>query len=132
MTLPALLADAVLVLHAAFVAFVLAGGLLVPRWPRVAWVHLPAAAWGAWVEFSGWVCPLTPLEDRLRLAAGQTGGGGDFLERLLMPLLYPDWLTRSTQVALGVVVLTVNAIVYWHVATRRRRASAQRPPSERA
>jgi hypothetical protein len=123
----ALLADAVLILHAVFVLFVIAGGLLVLRWPRLAWVHLPAAAWGALVEFAGWICPLTPLEDRLRAAAGEPIGTGDFLERLLLPLLYPDWLTRSTQVALGAAVVVLNAVIYaMAIARRHRRAPSAR------
>jgi hypothetical protein len=116
-----LLADLVLVVHLGFVLFVALGGLLVLRWPRVAWVHLPAAAWGAWVEFAGWICPLTPLEERLRLAAGGRVAGGDFIERLLLPLLYPGWLTREAQVVLGVAVIALNLTWYgWAVARRLR------------
>lgn len=113
------LADVVVAAHLLFVAFVVFGGLFALRWPRVAWVHLPAAAWGAWVELAGRVCPLTPLEDRLRLAAGERGGG-DFVERLLLPLLYPGWLTRELQLALGAAVVAVNVAVYWRVLARAR------------
>ncbi len=106
------LADLVLLLHFAFVVFVAAGALLVLRWPRVAWVHLPCAAWGAFVEFAGWICPLTPLENRLRRIAGEAGYEGGFLEHYLLPLLYPDELTRVVQVTLGLMVIVVNVAIY--------------------
>lgn len=117
----ALLADLVLALHAAFVVFVVAGGLLVLRRPRLAWLHLPAAAWGAAIEFGGWICPLTPLENRLRYAAGEAGYAGDFLGHWLELLLYPPGLTRGMQLALGAGVLLVNAAVYGLMLRRRLR-----------
>lgn len=119
------LADIVVVLHLAFVAFVLLGGFLVTRWPRLFWVHLPAALWGAWIEFAGWVCPLTPVETWLRRRAGQTGYSGGFVEHYLLPLLYPEdagpppWL-------LGTVVLVINAVAYGWVVTRRMRVESRR------
>ncbi len=119
-----LFADLVLVLHAAFVAFVVAGGLAVRRWPRVAWLHVPAAAWGATVELAGWVCPLTPLENALRMRAGAAPYDSDFVARALLPLLYPDGLTRPVQVALGVLVVAVNALVYLDVSRRGRHRGA--------
>lgn len=106
------LADLVLLLHLAFVVFVAAGGLLLLRWPRVAWVHLPCAAWGAFVEFAGWICPLTPLENRVRLIAGEAGYEGGFIEHYVIPLLYPDELTRGVQVTLGLMVIAVNTAIY--------------------
>ncbi|CAN5143079.1 DUF2784 domain-containing protein [soil metagenome] len=115
-----LLADAVVLLHFVFVAFVVAGGFLVLRWPRVAWGHLPAAAWGALIEFGGWICPLTPLEVRLREAGGGEGYAGGFVEQYLLPVLYPGALTRSVQVALGIAVVVVNVAVYLLVWRRRR------------
>jgi hypothetical protein len=115
-----LLADAVLVTHAAFVAFVMLGGLLAWRRPRRAWLHLPAVAWGAWIELTGGVCPLTPLENRLRSLAGEQGYPGGFLEHYLLALLYPDGLTHELQLALALLVLAVNAVVY-AVAWRRLR-----------
>jgi hypothetical protein len=115
-----LLADAVLVTHAAFVAFVMLGGLLAWRRPRLAWLHLPAVAWGAWIELTGGVCPLTPLENRLRSLAGEQGYPGGFLEHYLLALLYPDGLTHELQLALALLVLAVNAVVY-AVAWRRLR-----------
>lgn len=119
-----LAADAVLVVHALFVAFVVLGGLAVLRWPRLAWLHLPAAAWGALIEFAGWICPLTPLENRLRRLGGEAGYGGGFVETYLLAALYPEGLSRPVQVALGVLVLAVNAAVYGLLVARRRRRRA--------
>jgi hypothetical protein len=110
-----LLADATVVFHVAFVLFVVLGGLLVVRWPRVLWFHLPAAAWGISVEFADWLCPLTPLENLLREKAGKAAYQGDFIDQHLLPLLYPNHLTRITQVLLGVVALVMNALIYWRV-----------------
>lgn len=115
-----LLADLVLLLHAAFVAFVMLGGLLALRWPRAAWLHLPLVAWGAGIEFLGGICPLTPLENHWRHLAGEQGYTGGFVEHYVVAALYPDGLTRTVQVALGLLVLTVNAAIYgW--AWRRNR-----------
>jgi hypothetical protein len=119
----ALLADAVLLLHLAFVAFVVAGAALLPRWPRLAALHLPAFAWAVYVEFSGTVCPLTPLENSLLTRAGEAGYSGGFIDHYLLPLLYPETLTRDTQVWLGAALLSINAGLYgrwWWLARRRR------------
>lgn len=116
-----LLADATVVLHMGFVLFVVLGGLLVVRWPRVAWVHLPAAAWGAWIEFAGWMCPLTPLENWFREQGGATVYSTSFVERYLMPTLYPSALSRELQWILGGLVLAINAAIYAVVLARRRR-----------
>ena len=125
-----LLADAVLVVHGTFVLFVVLGGLLVLRWQHAAWVHIPCALWGAWVEFAGWICPLTPLEVDLRMRAGEAGYTGGFIERYVTSAIYPQGLTREIQIGLGAVVIAVNVAVYV-VAIRRARAaargSAQRP-----
>ena len=110
-----ILADAVLALHFAFIAFALLGGLLVWRWPRLAWLHLPAAAWAAGIAFLGGICPLTPLENRLRAAGGEGGYAGSFIEHHLEALIYPGWLTREIQVGLGAIVLAVNFACYWRV-----------------
>lgn len=118
----ATLATLVLVVHGAFVLFVVAGGLLALRWPRAAWAHLPAAAWGAGIELAGGVCPLTPLENRLRDLAGQAGYDGGFVEHYLLASIYPDGLTRETQVVVGLAVVAVNVLVYAGVWRRRRRA----------
>ena len=117
-----LLADLTVLIHLGFVAFVVLGGLLVVRWPLLAWLHLPAAAWGAWVELAGWVCPLTPLENWLRTQGGGNAYTGGFIEFYLMPLLYPASLSREVQYALGAVVLLVNAVIYAAVLRRRARA----------
>lgn len=115
-----LLADAVLVLHLAFVAFVALGGLLVLRWPRLAWLHVPAVVWGVYVELAGKPCPLTPLEQRLRVAAGQGGYEGGFIDHYVTLWLYPAGLTRGTQLALGAFALAFNLIIYAVLLRRRR------------
>lgn len=123
-----LAADLVLVAHLAFVVFVAVGGLLALRWPRIAWVHVPVAIWGAAVELGGWICPLTPLENRLRAAGGEAGYPGGFIEHYLLPVVYPSGLTRGHQLALGVAVLVVNLAVYGVVLwrwTRRREGAAR-------
>lgn len=120
----ALAADLVLVLHALFLVFVTLGALLALRWPGVLWAHLPAVAWGALIEFRGWVCPLTPLENRFRRLAGQTGYAGGFIERYITAVLYPAGLTREIQIGLGVGVLVLNAGLYWWVWRRRRHRGA--------
>ncbi len=116
-----LLADAVALFHGAFVIFVVAGGLLVIRWPRLAIVHLPAALWGALIEFGGWICPLTPLENYLRGRAGEAGYAGGFVEHYVLGALYPAGLTPAIQWALGVFVIVVNAAAYGYLRTRARR-----------
>jgi hypothetical protein len=114
-----ILADAVLVLHLAFIAFVMLGGLLVLRAPRLAWLHLPAVAWGAGIAFLGGICPLTPLENRLRALGGEGGYGGGFIEQYLTALIYPSGLTRGVQAALGALVVAVNLAVYLRLLRRR-------------
>ena len=118
------IADVVVVVHLGFVAFVVLGGFAAIRWPRIAWAHLPCAAWGALISFAGWICPLTPLEHRLRVAADPGAYSGGFVEHYLLPLLYPGTMTRAVQIALGVAVLVVNAAAYAIVVRRRRRPPA--------
>lgn len=113
-----LLARVVVVIHLGFVVFVVLGGLIVMRRPRLAWLHIPAAAWGVAVEYAGWVCPLTPLESMLRERAGLPAYSGGFIGNHLLPLLYPANLTRGTQILLGTVALAVNAFVYVRLARR--------------
>jgi hypothetical protein len=105
-------ADAVLVLHLAFVLFAVLGGLLVLRVPGFAWLHLPALAWAAFVEFTGRVCPLTPLEVALRRAAGDSGYAGGFVEHYIVALLYPETLTRDVQMVLGAALVVLNVVIY--------------------
>ena len=112
------LAIALVLVHMAFVAFVVAGGLLALRWPRVAWVHVPAALWGALIALVGWICPLTPLENWLRERAGDAPYTTGFLEHYLLPILYPVALTRELQIATGLFVVALNVIVYWRLARR--------------
>lgn len=110
-----LAAAAVVLVHLLFVAFVVLGGLLALRWPRLTWLHLPAAAWGVLIEYAGWVCPLTPLENALRERAGLATYSGDFIGAHVLPLLYPEQLTRTTQLWLGTFALVINGVVYWRV-----------------
>ena len=119
-----LLADVVLLGHLAFVAFVVFGGLLVLRWPKLGWVHLPAALWGVLIEYAGWICPLTPLENNLRERGGEAGYAGGFIEHYLTAVLYPSGLTRGAQVALGSLALLINVLVYRQLAVRKRRRLA--------
>lgn len=107
-----LLADLVVLLHFTFVLFVLFGGLLTVKWPRVMWIHGPALLWGCIVEFTGAVCPLTPLENQLRLRGGEAGYENDFVSSWLLPILYPETLTPDIQLALGAFVLLLNVAVY--------------------
>jgi hypothetical protein len=116
-----ILADALLVLHGLFILFVLAGGVWVWRWPRLAWLHLPAVAWAAWVAWAGWICPLTPLENTLRRAAGQAGYEGGFIEHYLLGMIYPEGLTRGVQIGLGLGVALLNITVYVLLIRARRR-----------
>jgi hypothetical protein len=121
-------ADLIVIVHALFVVFVVLGGLMVLRWPRLAWFHLPAAGWGALIEFGGWICPLTPLEKWLRVQGGLAPYQGGFIAHYLLPILYPAGLTRDTQVVLGLVVLAINLAVYGYLlhrwSTRRREAGS--------
>jgi hypothetical protein len=116
-----LAADLVVLLHFAFIVFVVFGGLFVFRWPWVAWLHLPAAAWGAFIELSGGICPLTPLENRLRAAADGDTYAGDFIDHYIMPVIYPSGLTHQIQIAFGIAALILNGIIYGIWLARRRR-----------
>ncbi|TAH42896.1 MAG: DUF2784 domain-containing protein [Betaproteobacteria bacterium] len=123
-----LAADAVLLLHLAFILFVLLGGLLALRWRWAPLAHLPAAAWGVFIELSGGLCPLTPLENRLRAAAGQAGYEGGFVAHYLLPVIYPAGLTHDMQFVLAFVVAAVNAAAYawvWRRRSRRARMGAR-------
>jgi hypothetical protein len=111
-------ADLVVLIHLAFIVFVTLGGALALRWRWIAWLHLPAVLWSALLEFCGWMCPLTPLENWLRHAGGASVYSGGFVERYVLPIVYPAALTREAQVALGLLVCFVNAVIYlrlWRV-----------------
>lgn len=116
-----LLADVALILHFAFIAFVVLGGLLTLAFPRAALLHLPAAVWGVYIELRGAVCPLTPLENRLRELGGESGYSGGFIEHYLFPVIYPSGLTRETQWWLAGAVIAINVVVYACVLLRARR-----------
>lgn len=111
-------ADIVFLVHLAFVSFVVVGGVLVWRIPKLAWLHLPAVVWGALIEFAGWICPLTPWEQNLRRLAGERGYSGGFVENYLLPILYPAGLTRDVQIVLGSLVLVINGLVYALIVRR--------------
>ncbi|MGV2865182.1 DUF2784 domain-containing protein [Achromobacter sp. AGC39] len=120
-----ILADLVLVVHGLFVAFVVFGGLLALWRPRMAYRHLPALAWGAVVVGMGLICPLTPLEVSLRQQAGQEGYAGGFIEHYLLGVIYPEGITRETQMGLAAVLIVGNLVIYTLWARRRRRAAAR-------
>ena len=117
----ALFADAIAFIHSLFVLFVMFGSLLVLRWPRATWLHLPALVWGLIVEFSGAICPLTPLESRFRLLGNESGYSEDFLSHWLLTVLYPESLTRGLQTALGVLLLLLNLSLYGWIWRKNRR-----------
>ena len=105
-------ATAIALVHLAFILFVFLGGLLVLRWPRVAWVHLPAAVWGMLIEFFGWWCPLTKWENQFLRLAGRAGYDGGFVAHYIMPIIYPPGLTRGMEIGIGLLVLIINTAVY--------------------
>lgn len=117
------LATLVVVGHFAFIVFVMFGGVLVARWPRAAWAHVPCFLWGGWIELSGGICPLTPLENRFRRAAGDSEYVGSFIEHYILPVMYPSGLTRSVQLFLAVGLVVLNVAIYAWVLRRRRAAS---------
>ena len=117
-----LLADGVVIVHFLFIVFVVGGGLLVLRWPRLAMLHIPAACWGTLIELSGWICPLTPLENGFRQAAGEAGYQQSFIEHYLLPVIYPAGLTRGIQLAMAAAVILINLLIYGWLVHRRRRA----------
>jgi hypothetical protein len=127
-----LLADIVILIHLGFTVFVLLGGVLVLRWPKTAILHIPAAVWGVWIEFSGGICPLTPLENRLRVRGGLDGYSESFVEHYLLPILYPLGLTRGTQIAIGIFVLAINLLFYGLLLRRILNARKDSPPDPRA
>lgn len=115
-----LAADLLVLLHLAFIVFVVLGGLLVWRWWRVVFLHLPASVWGVLLEFNGWLCPLTPLEQQLRVAAGEAGYSGGFIAHYLLPVIYPAGLTPGFQMTLGAGALLINLVIYGWLLLRKR------------
>lgn len=120
-----LYADLILIIHLAFIIFVMLGGFLVLRRPRLKWLHLPAVVWGALSEFLGVFCPLTPLETMLRKLGGGTGYEGDFIEHYITALIYPSGLTRGIQIALGFGALLLNIAIYGYWLLRKRRSRSR-------
>ena len=108
----ALLADGIVMLHLLFILFVVSGGFLALKWLKIVYLHIPAVVWGVYIEFSGKICPLTPLENWFRLKSGQISYEGDFIERYIIPIIYPVNLTRDMQVTLGVTALLINVLAY--------------------
>lgn len=123
-----LLADLIVVLHLGFVVFIVLGGFLVLRWPKGAWFHAPSVLWGAWVEFAGWICPLTPLENWLREKAGVGTYARGFVEQYLLRVLYPERMPAYLPIVLGALVLAINVPIYVRVVRRalgRRRTAVR-------
>ena len=122
-----LAANAIVILHLGFICFVVLGGLLALKWRPIIFLHAPAAVWGALVEFQGWLCPLTPLEQHLRIAGNQAGYSGGFIEYYLLALLYPASLDRAMQIMLGSLVIVINLLVYgWLIWRRAGKPEKQR------
>jgi len=116
------MADIIVVIHFLFICFVVAGGFLALKWRRVVWAHIPAAVWAAFIEFSGWICPLTPLENKFRYMGGSLGYSGGFIEHYLIPLIYPSGLTREIQFIIGDFVVVLNITLYWFIVRKWRSA----------
>ena len=119
-----LLANAVVIVHALFILFVLCGGFLAWRWRWIAAIHIPCAAWGILIEYRGGICPLTPLENALRARAGQEGYSGGFVEHYLLPAIYPSGLTPRVQLLLGTFVLVINVLAYALLVRRLMRGGS--------
>ena len=111
-------ADLLVIFHFVFILLVVFGGLFALKWPKVAYLHIPATVWGGLIEIQGWVCPLTPIENRLRQAAGITAYREGFIEHYLIPIIYPTELTREDQLFLGLSVFILNGIIYIWVLLR--------------
>lgn len=118
------LADFVVMVHFAFVLFAVLGGFFVLRWKRCAWLHVPVVLWAALIEFTGWICPLTPLENWLRARGGTVGYRSSFIEHYILPVLYPTQLTRQLQITLGLLVLGINLGIYGWVLRRAAKSKA--------
>ena len=112
-------ADLVVVVHLLFIGFIVGGVFLTWRWPLIIWAHIPAVIYGALVEFAGFTCPLTLLENDLRQRAGEAGYRGGFIAHYLVKVIYPPGLTHGMQIGLGVLLLLVAMIGYWGFLRRR-------------
>ena len=115
------LSDLLVVFHLVFILYVMAGALLIFKWQKALWLHLPACFWGITVEFTGWICPLTPWEIQLRRLAGEEGYTGSFIEQYLIPIIYPSGLNREIQMLLVSTVLIVNLSLYILILIKRRK-----------
>ena len=115
------LADLLVVFHLVFILYVIAGAMLIFKWPKMLWIHLPSCFWGMTVEFTGWICPLTPWEIQLRRLAGEEGYTRSFIEHYLIPIIYPSGLTREIQMLLGGIVLIINLSLYTLILIIRRK-----------
>ena len=113
--------DIIVLIHFLFILFVVFGGLLAFYKKWFVWIHIPAALWGVLIEFFGWICPLTPLENKFRISGGLQGYEGGFIDHYLTPLIYPENLTKNTQILLGAVVLLINIIIYFTLIMRNRK-----------
>ena len=121
-----IIADLVVAIHLGFVLFAVLGAALILRWRWILWLHLPAAAWAIWIEFSGGICPLTPLENWLRIKAGQGAYASDFVAVYLLPILYPTGITRNIQVLLAIAVIVINVTIYGLIIYKRGQKKAPR------
>jgi hypothetical protein len=122
-TVYAILADAIVVLHLLFILFVVSGGFLALKWPKLVYLHIPAVVWGVYIEFSGGICPLTPWENWLRLQSDQLGYQGGFIEHYIIPIIYPAGLTRDVQMVLGLAALLINVVAYSLLVMQWRKRS---------
>ncbi len=105
-------ADIIVLIHLLFIIFVVAGGFFVLKWPKTAWLHIPAAIWGALIELAGWVCPLTPVENSIRTGGGEAAYRSGFIDHYVIPVIYPAGLTREIQLVLGCIVIVLNVLIY--------------------
>jgi hypothetical protein len=121
-----LLAELVVVIHFGFVVFVVLGGFLIFHWRKVLWLHVPAVLWSAWIELSGRICPLTPLENWFWIKGGQSAYPDDFVGNYILPLIYPESLTRVIQIVLAAIVIFVNVLVYGYIFLIRKKKSIDR------
>ena len=113
-----ILSQLIVLLHFAFILFVIFGAFLVLRWHKIAWIHIPFALWGMGVEYFNIICPLTPWENHFRQLAGSTVYESGFIEHYIIPLMYPEVLSRNLQFILGSIVLIINGLIYGIVICR--------------